>query len=66
MKLHIAVWLSTASLLVALSLTPAVAQEGPDRGGPAAGPQAGGQPEAGGGATGPQSEPAPQAMRTGS
>jgi Protein of unknown function (DUF1236) len=62
MKSQLAGLLSTAALFVALSLTPALAQGGPDKDGPAAGPQAGGQPEAGGGAAGPQSGPAPQAQ----
>jgi hypothetical protein len=62
MKPQIAGLLSTAALFFALSLTPALAQGGPDTDSPAAGPQAGGQPEAGGGAAGPQSGPAPQAQ----
>jgi hypothetical protein len=62
MKSQIAGLLSTVALFVALSLTPALAQGGPDKDGPAAGPQAGGQPEAGGGAAGAQSGTAPQAQ----
>ena len=63
MKSQIAGLLSTVALFVALSLTPALAQGGPDNS-PAAGPQTGDQPEAGGGA-GPQSGPAPQAQTPG-
>ena len=64
MKSQIAGLLSTATLFVALSLTPALAQGGPDKDVPAAGPPAGGQPEAGG-AAGPQSGPPPQALEPG-
>ena len=64
MKSQIAGLLSTAALFVALSLTPALAQGGPDKDVPAAGPPAGGQPEAGG-AAGPQSGPPPQAQEPG-
>jgi hypothetical protein len=63
MKSQIAGLLSTVALFVALSLTPALAQGGPDNS-PAAGPQTGDQPEAGGGA-GPQSGPAPEAQTPG-
>ena len=62
MNPQIAGLLSTATLFVALSLTPALAQGGPDQGAPAAGPPAGGPPEAG--AAGPQSAP-PQAQEPG-
>lgn len=63
MKSQTAGLLSMAALFVALSLTPALAQGGPDKDVPAAGPQAGGAPEAGG-AAGPQSVP-PQAQEPG-
>ena len=63
MKSQTAGLLSAAALFVALSLTPALAQGGPDKDVPAAGPQAGGAPEAGG-AAGPQSVP-PQAQEPG-
>jgi hypothetical protein len=56
MNPQIAGLLSTAALFVALSLTPALAQGGPDKDAPAASPPAGGPPEAG--AAGPQSAPA--------
>lgn len=62
MNPQIAGLLSTATLIVALSLTPALAQGGPDQGAPAASPPAGGPPEAG--AAGPQSAP-PQAQEPG-
>ena len=61
MNPQIAGLLSTATLFVALSLTPALAQGGPDKDAPAASPTAGGPPEAGG-AAGPQSGPPPQAQ----
>lgn len=62
MNPQIAGLLSTAALFVALSLTPALAQGGPDKDAPAASPPAGGPPEAG--AAGPQSAP-PQAQEPG-
>ena len=54
--------LSTATLFVALNLTPALAQGGPDKDAPAASPPAGGPSEAG--AARPQSSP-PQAQEPG-
>jgi Protein of unknown function (DUF1236) len=62
MNPQIAGLLSTATLFVALSLTPALAQGGPDKDAPAAGPPAGSPPEAG--AAGPQSAP-PHAQEPG-
>lgn len=64
MKSQIAALLSTATLFVALSLSPALAGGGPDKDVPTAGPPAGGQPEAGG-AGGPQSGTSPQAQEPG-